>query len=92
MEKFTIIINSDVVNEFKEIHIEMEPRRDVMDVAEKLSQVYVNHTVSVQMYTRVRRSYGNGKVLSSNPDLSKFYQDVDAQMAWDWTCCGQVLN
>ena len=92
MENFIITINSEIVNQFKEINIIMAPGLDVMDVAEKLSIVYPNHNVAVSMHARNRRVYVNGKCLSSNPDLSKFYDNVDDTMAWDWSCYGKVRD
>lgn len=92
MENFMITINSDIVDSFKQIHIIMAPGMDVMDVAEKLSLVYTNHTVAVSMYARNRRVYANGKCMSSCPDLLKFYQSVDDEMAWNWSCYGMVKD
>ena len=70
----------------------MEPGKDVMEVAEKLSLAYPEQKVTVEMFARVRRTYLNGQVISSRPDLAVFYTDLTPQDHWDWSCLGSVKD
>jgi len=89
MEKFKISIE---VSTWKSIDMFMEPGKEVMEVAEKLSGIYPDQYVTVSIYARIRRSYLNGEIHNTEPSLTKFYTNVEPQMEWDWSCCGQVLS
>ena len=92
LNKFDIEIN--IPNSMRSIVVSMSPGEYVMEIAEKLSIAYPDHLVNVTMFTRVRRSYMNGKVTISNPNLSKFYalESERDRDQWDWTCFGRVTN
>ena len=92
MTKFNIEIHH-ANNVFEpSILIQMEPKATVMEVAQKLSTVYPGQTVTVGMFARTRRTYKDGECISSNPELEKFYSNVDPQDAWDWSCFGKVTD
>jgi hypothetical protein len=72
------------------IHVMAEPGEKAMEVAQVLSAHYGE--VTVTMFARVRRRYENGKLVSSNPDLNKFYANPTPQECWEWSCLGQVKD
>ena len=84
MQKFNIEIKT---GDFKTINLQMEPSHNVPDVAKRLSVAY-DTTVTVEMFARYRWTFEKGKMTSDNPDLNKFYQTVDSQAAWYWSCLG----
>ena len=70
------------------ILLQIEPSHRVMDVARRLSLAYPGQRVTVEMFARNRRVYVDGEIESSTPDLHHFYESVEGQDQWDWTCCG----
>ena len=89
MEQFNIEVT---VNHVKSINMWMEPGENVMDVAKNLSIVYAGKIVKVCMFARIRRSYKDGAIISSRPDLKEFYDNPSKQDEWDWSCCGKATD
>ena len=91
MNKFNVEIHHE--NAFAPtILMMMEPGPKVMEIAEKLSLAYPGQDVTVAMFARNRRRYKDGQVITSEPDLSKFYKEVSDQDAWEWVCLGAVTD
>ena len=89
MEKFTISIE---IGEYKKINLKMEPSKDVMVIAKALSVQFHDCNVSVEMFARCRRRYLNGEITMTNPNLSKFYAEVNDEDKWSWSCFGGVTD
>jgi hypothetical protein len=86
MEKVNITIETGSVTT---TDLYMEPSHKVMEVAQKLSIAYPGCTVNVQLFVRIRRSYKDGEIVSSRPDLTEFYTDVSEEDKWTWSMFGQ---
>ena len=83
---FTISISTSTFG--ADITMYMEPGYRVMEVAKALSLAYPGKRVTVVMHCRVRRSYVDGVITSSRPDLTEFYSGMTKKDIYLWSCCG----
>ena len=88
MEKFTINVE---ISNYKTLSMVMEPGKGVMSVAKALSLQF-KCQVAVCMFARNRRVYNNGEVISSNPDVDQFFDNITSQEKHSWLCFGQVTD
>ena len=86
MDKFRIEIQ---VSTFKTIDMQMEPCKEVPQIAMALSNEYSNCRVTVSMNTMIRWAFVNGKEVVSNPDLEEFWYNTTVEAVWAWSCLGE---
>jgi hypothetical protein len=84
MEKFTIEVGD-------KYYFTAEPSKKLIKFACELSAFY-HEKVTIHAFARIRRIYSDGKLISSNPELSKFYTEVSTEDQWFWSFFGEVKD